>query len=172
MAIKHTGDTFVLSSLTVNNDIIGQGTYTVGAGDTLTFMHAVGAGQTIELSNQHARGGYGASALRIGDLPDFHGRINLTYTAWPAFTPVPAAERSNVGFILTKWVDSYSYQNDMLKLWQGKTVVEALSLHLQDPYGLTVQSTTGSWIFISPNTPTVRGLDFVHGHPPGLAVHV
>ena len=151
--------------------MIGHGKYVVSAGATLDFIYGVNDGQTIKLSNKHPGGVYGAASLAINDPRDFHGKIDLTYKDPPP--GAPAMEQSNIGLLAVGLggVDSYSLKHDLLKLWYGNKVVDTLDLTVHDPYGVTVQAAPGGWIFISANTPTAQGIDFVHGHPPGMPVH-
>jgi hypothetical protein len=169
----HNGTT-VISPGTYDDvwdNVIGHGTYVVSAGASLDFLYGVGGGQTIELSNQSPNGVWGASSLLLNHPADFHAAVDLTYKAPPA--GAPAMEQSHVDLmLLTRAVDSYSYKNDLLKLWSSNKVVDTLKLDVHDPYGFTVQAqTTGGWMFISANTPTLHGIDAVHGHPPAMAVH-
>ena len=125
------------------------------------------------LSNWHPGGSYGASALDIGETAKFHGLAFLQYVTPPASAHAPANEQSNIGLEIpgTFW-DSYSYKNDMLRLWHGSSVVEALHLVVADRYGITVQAAPGGWAFISANTATTHGIDFLGTlHPPGAPVH-
>ena len=82
-------------------------------------------------------------------------------------------QQSSIGLImLTQAVDSFSYKNDLLKLWSGNQVVDTLKLDVHDQYGFTVQGqTTGGAVAISTNTPTLHGIDSPHGHVPDMMVH-
>jgi hypothetical protein len=83
-------------------------------------------------------------------------------------------------------VDSYSYHNDMLKLWNHDRAVEALSLTVSSN-GITVQRAPSGWIYASANVPHVpgdstpaqiaasltRGVDFLgYLSTPAMPVHV
>ena len=71
-------------------------------------------------------------------------------------------------------VDSYSYHNDMLKLWSHNRVVQTLNLTVHDPYGITVQAAPGAWIFVSANDRTNHGIPFLDSPQPypAMALHV
>ena len=171
--IVHNGTTVTSDNTwdNIQDPVVGHGTYMVGAGATLSFLYGVSPGQTIELSNQHADGAWGASHLNLVDWADFHGRVDLRYTPPPA--NAPAMEQSVIGLaMLTQAVDSYGYKNDLLKLWFNNKVVDRLSLTVHDPYGFTVQAqSTGAFVAISANTATVHAIEQVHGHPPAMALH-
>ncbi len=154
----------------IEANVIGHGKYVVSAGATLDFLYGVGGGQTIKLSNKHPGGVYGASSLAINDPADFHGQVDLRYKVAPP--GAPAAEQPNIGLLMVgQGVDSYSFKGDMLKLWLGNKVVETLNLTVRDSYGITVQAAPGAWIFVSANTPTQHGIDFLGGmHTPAMPV--
>jgi hypothetical protein len=157
----------------IQDNVVGHGTYVVGTGATLSFLYGVDGGQTIALSNHPTAGAYVANALIIDDPMDFHGHVDLSYVTPPPGAPA-ANEQSNIGIpMVGVAIDSYSYHNDMLKLWFQDKVVESLHLTVHDPYGITVQAAPGAWIFASANTATQHGIGFL-GSPipyPAMAVH-
>ena len=183
--IIHNGSTTTLpnSHPVVDGDVVGHGTYTVSAGATLEFLYGVGSGEEIFLSNKHPGGVYSAAVAVIEQPSRFRGEIDLTYKTPPSGPPIQATHRDIQLSLMTQShvdlntaslnaiVDSYSYKNDMLKLWDGNRVVDALKLHVHDPYGITVQNMNG-WTAISANTETAHGIYFGQfSHPAGLPVH-
>jgi hypothetical protein len=163
------------------SNVVGSGTYIVSPVANLVFMHGVGGGETISLSNVGAKGIYThpANELVIGDPANFHGHVNLTYIKPIPGAPIPdiASQPSNIVLDMASQVDSYSYKNDMLKLWLGNKVVETLNLTVHDPYGFTVQKPVGvagfNDVVVSANT-----ADGTHGvvwygkfRPEPLALH-
>jgi hypothetical protein len=178
--IIHNGSTVTPANayLTVGGDVVGHGTYTVSANTTLKFLYGVGAGEEIVLSNEHPGGIYREAVVVINQPSRFHGEIDLTYKT-PLGPPTPAThpglfEQPHIDLYMASMnviVDSYSYKNDMLKLWQGNRVVDTLKLDVHDPYGFTVQEMTG-WVTISANTETTHGINLTRFlHPAGLPVH-
>jgi hypothetical protein len=156
----------------VSADALGFGTYRVNWGVTLEFLHRVGTGQTINLAGA-PDGAQFPSALLIDDPANFHGHVVMNYLK-PG--PQQASEAIEVGIsMLGHAVDSYSYHNDMLKLWLGNKVVETLNLTVHDPYGITVQGAPGPYIFVSANDRTSHGISFLNSPPsfyPAMPVHV
>jgi hypothetical protein len=176
--IIHNGTTYTPDQPTlINDNVIGLGTY-IDESPKLTFAHYVGYGQTINIGGNREE-------LDILDPGDFHGHVIMS-VGFVAKAPI-GYEQKEVGMQLVgRAVDSYSYHNDMLKLWNHDRVVDALSL-TTGPNGITVQRAPSGWIYASANVPHVpgdstpaqiaasltRGVDFLgYLSTPAMPVHV
>jgi hypothetical protein len=104
------------SSMIVDANVVGTGIFSVVAGHVspkLEFMHAVGAGQSIDIGG----GGYGDAygTLLIDDPQAFHASVTLGF-----------GDMILEGLKAT----SYSLAADILALYNGNSVVETVKLSL------------------------------------------
>jgi hypothetical protein len=146
----HNGTTYVSSNDVINDNVVGLGTYIVASPAPLAFLHSVGGGQTIVL-NAWARefAGSRVSELSLADPADFHGHVVMN---GGDFVAKGGLEKVDVAMSMVgRAVDSYSYKNDMLTLWNHNRPVQQLNLTVHDPYGITVQAAKGAWIVVSLN---------------------
>lgn len=142
----------------ITPNVNGSGAYIVNEGVELEFLHGVGAGQTIKLN----AGWHTPTGLMLDDPVDFHGHIEINYKQPSGYflSAKPGTEQVSIAMqMIGQAVNSYSYHNDMLKLWSGNHVVQQLNLTVHDPYGITVQANQGS-IVISANDRSNHGIDF------------
>ena len=127
----------------------GEGGFDVNSAGTLTFNKSVGSNQTIDVA---------ASAdVILTDPKVFNGLVNLGAASF-------AGEPTGGGRIdlngLAK-VDSYSFKNDMLKLYDGNKVVDTLRMHNSDPDFFVTKTVAGVSIYGS-STPVNIGLPVHH----------
>jgi hypothetical protein len=145
------GSTFVNSGNSVfsipsvlDTDVSGIGTMTVGASPVpnLEFTKSVGAQQSV----------LDGGVVKI-DRPDqFSASISLTSAS------------SAIDLMSLAAADSYTYQNDMLSIWSGNTVIDKLRLHDNTPHGFVVEApTTGRSVNVAISDP--------NHVPGGLPVH-
>ena len=125
----------------VDADVSGIATIQVSDGGVLEFSGSVGAGQTVLLSQP--------SILQIDHPSQFAGDVNLV-----------GGEIDLQGLANA---DSYTYQNDMLSIFSGKSVIDTLKLTDSTPNGFAVEKTGGVNI-VSITDPT--------NPPTGLPMHV
>ena len=143
------------SDVRVSQDVLGTGSFAVTQGASLVFLGAVGPGQTVSVSNTTV---FGSGRLII-DPNEFHGAVDLTYV------PGAGAGVPQIDLLGLTKADSYSYHNDMLSIWSGKSVIETLRLATSTPYGFTVQLTKCG---VSVIADTANH----HSFPGALPVHV
>ena len=143
------------SDVQVSQDVLGTGSFAVTQGASLVFLGAVGPGQTVSVSNTTV---FGSGRLIIDNPNEFHGAVDLTYI------PGTGAGVSQIDLLGLTKADSYSYHNDMLSIWSGKSVIETLRLATSTPYGFTVQLTKCG---VSVIADTAN-----HSFPGALPVHV
>jgi hypothetical protein len=163
----HNGSTYLSSYDIISDNVVGLGSYIVASPTPLTFLHGVGGGQTIVLNaDNSAFIGARVSELSLPDPADFHAHVEM----WGGgFTPKGGLEKVDVAMSMVgRAVDSYSFKNDMLTLWNHNRPVQQLSLTVHDPYGITVQAAKGAWIVVSLNvnySPGDAAPDIHHGIP-------
>jgi len=143
------------SDVRVSQDVLGTGSSAVTQGASLVFLGAVGPGQTVSVSNTTV---FGSGRLIIDNPNEFHGAVDLTYI------PGAGAGVPQIDLLGLTRADSYSYHNDMLSIWSGKSVIETLRLATSTPYGFTVQLTKCG---VSVIADTAN-----HSFPGALPVHV
>jgi hypothetical protein len=126
---------------TINTNVVGTGSFDVAnqgpysiAGVVgrakIEFGGAVGRNQSVE-----------DSSLVVIDKPNqFHAGITLASSAASVAAPFPA----EIDLMGLATADSYSYTNDMLKIWSGRTVIDTLHLTDQTPYGFDVVKSSSS----------------------------
>jgi hypothetical protein len=143
------------SDILVSQDARGTGSFAVTQGASLVFLAAVGPGLTVFVSNTTV---FGSGRLNIDNPNEFHGAVDLTYI------PGAGAGMPRIDLLGLTRADSYSYHNDMLSIWSGKSVIETLRLATSTPYGFTVQLTKGG---VSVIADTAN-----HSFPGALPVHI
>jgi hypothetical protein len=143
------------SDVQVSQDVLGTGSFAVTQGASLVFLGAVGPAQTVSVSNGTV---FGSARLIIDNPNEFHGAVDLTYT------PGAGAGVPQIDLLGLTKADSYSYHDDMLSIWSGKSVIDTLRLATSTPYGFAVASTMGG-VSVIPDTAN-------HTYPGELPVHV
>jgi len=121
--IQYTGGSSVL-----NVNVAGRGEFSVTNDATLTFGGLVGPGQTVDLLSQQASG-----FTTIDKPNEFFGTVQLD-----------AGLANLVGLASA---DSYTFTNDLLAIYHGKSVIDVLRLADSSPFyidktptGITVSS--------------------------------
>jgi len=126
---------------TININVVGMGSFDVAnqgpyssvgivGRAKLEFGGAVGPNQSVM-----------DSSLVVIDKPDqFHANMTLASSTASVVAPFPA----EIDLMGLATADSYSYSNDMLKIWSGNEVVDKLRLTDQTPHGFDVVKTSGS----------------------------
>lgn len=95
--------------LRINADVIGTGSFSASFFAGIEFIGSVGPNQTVNAE--------GADTITLDQPGTFRGLVN--------FQGGPA---NNIDLMGITNADSYSYQNDMLSLFQGNRVVDTLHL--------------------------------------------
>jgi len=111
-------------SETVNVAVIGKGIFAVDGGN-ISFLKAVGPNQSVNME-------YGSIA--IYDPADFHASVTLSGgLAQISLSNMAAA-------------DSYSFENGLLDIWSGNSIIDALKLTNNSAagYGFLVEPPTGT----------------------------
>lgn len=107
------------NSVLVSANVVGNGSFTTemahGTGTKLEFAQGVSAGQTVTITGGQYPAN-GISTVQVDDPSNYHASTTLGF-----------------GEMILQGVtaDSYTYQNDMLSLYNGSTVVDTLNLALQ-----------------------------------------
>lgn len=129
---------------TINADVLGVGSFTVGADCNLSFMQGVSAGQSVILE--------GEDTLQIGKPQEFLGMVSVP-TAGATFG-ITLAGITNA--------DSYSYANDMLVLFHGNRPVD--SLRFADSSSFQVGANSAGIFVGSANSPMPSGTVLLPQH--------
>ncbi|HTI80837.1 MAG TPA: hypothetical protein VL614_10365 [Acetobacteraceae bacterium] len=98
----------------INADVNGQGTIAVGDFSQWEFTKSVSAGQTVHLADLFG-------AVQIDHPQRFHAKVvadGLPNTA----------SQARVNLLGLATADSYTYKNDLLKLYSGNKVIDTMSL--------------------------------------------
>jgi len=136
----NTGDSAIANGVAViNADVTGTGSFTALPFSGIMFMGSVGDGQTVNSD--------GFDRITIANPDLFQGLV--------AFAGGP----TNTIDLLGVAADSYSYQDDMLSLYQGGQVVDTLRLQADPSQFQVTESARGVSISGLPGTP-----------PPGAVV--
>ncbi|HUB10320.1 MAG TPA: hypothetical protein VMB34_00060 [Acetobacteraceae bacterium] len=118
---------------TINAKVLGIGSFSVNAESSLSFMSAVGPGESVILAGQ--------DTLSIGMPQSFLGPVDIA-NGGGSFT---------IGLQGITSADSYSYAQDMLTLFHGNRPIDVL--RLTDSSGIQVgETTTGVFIGSSSTT--------------------
>ena len=110
------------ANATVGADIVGHGTFAVDPLGHLEFMQAVGAGQSIQASG----------SVAIDKPAQFNGSVTLL--GGPA----------RIDLAGLAGADSYSFKNDILRIWSGNNSIDTLRLTDQTQHGFVVEAPTSS----------------------------
>jgi hypothetical protein len=138
----------------IGADVGGHGSFDVRG--QVEFDQSVGSQQTVDADN----GGH----VQIDHPDQFHATFSLDRTPPPPGS-FGIANPDTIDLMGLATADSYSYRNDMLKIYTGNHVVERLHLDNNTPYGFVVEAPVGGQVSI------VEVLDPTH-RPVGLPVHV
>jgi hypothetical protein len=129
------------SHTTIRADVIGIGSFGMGlkgsyAGHpaTLEFSGAVGSGQTVTMSDP-AHNGNSGLLLQLDKPTTFQGSVTLV--------------QGTIDLIGLATADSYTFKNDMLSIFSGKSIIDTLRLHDATPYGFAVEKTATSVSVVS-----------------------
>lgn len=140
---------------TINADVIGIGSFGMGLKAsygghpaTLEFSGAVGPGQTIYMSDAAHSNNTGL-LLKLDKPTAFHGSVTLV--------------QGTIDLVGLATADSYTFKNDLLSIFSGKSVIDTLRLHDAAAYGFVVEKTATRISVVSINDPTHR--------PAGLPLH-
>lgn len=153
------------ANVVVPTAVLGSGEFQVSSHAHLEFSTSVAAGQTVFVSDTVLGGfDYGGGHLKIDNVKQFHALAVLSYNpediTHNGFSPLGPPEIDLAGIANA---DSYSFQNDMLKLFNHDRVVGQLRLHDETSHGFAVEKTTGGVSVIAISDPA---------HPPvGLPLH-
>jgi hypothetical protein len=130
----NTGDSGIANGVAVvNADVIGTGSFTALPFSGIMFMDSVGTGQTVNSD------GFDRITISRPDL--FQGLVNF------------AGGPTNTIDLLGVAADSYSYQDDMLSLYQGGQVVDTLRLHADSSQFQVTESARGVSVSGLPGSP-------------------
>jgi hypothetical protein len=138
----------------IGADVGGHGSFDVRG--QVEFAQSVGSRQTVHADN----GGH----VQIDHPDQFHATVSLDRTPPPPGS-FGIANTDTIDLMGLATADSYSYRNDMLKIYAGDHVIERLHLDDNTLYGFVVEAPVGSKVSI------VEVLDLTH-RPVGLPVHV
>ena len=132
---------------TINVNVDGTGEFRVPDGN-LIFGKSVGTNQNIEIS--------GLGKATVDDPAQFLGSVDIGVFGT---SKLGGGEIDLLGLATA---DSYTYQNDMLSIFSGKSIIDTLRLTNQSPNGFVVKPpATGGSVNI------VAITDPLHP-PPGL----
>ena len=149
----------------VNANVVGSGSFSV----TNTGMRGTVAPVLNSIARMEFAGSVGAkqivadSALLVLDKPNqFAGHVLLSVRDGGTLAnPLFPAEIDLIGLANA---DSYTYKNDMLSIYSGKSVIDRLRLTDATPNGLVVEKGAGSINIVAILDPA---------HPSvGLPIHV
>lgn len=103
-------------------DVAGKGTMTVSRNGNLEFIKSVGSHQSV----------LDGGIMKIDSPNQFHASATLTSAS------------SQVDLMGLAKADSYTFKNDLLKIFSCNNVIDKLRLTDQTPYGFDVVKTAGS----------------------------
>jgi hypothetical protein len=115
------GESVAAGRETINVAVAGTGGFRVPSGN-LTFGRSVGPNQNVDIS--------GLGHVTVDDPAQFHALTNLS-----------GGEIDLMGLATT---DSFTYENDMLSIFGGSRLIDALRLTNQAQYGFDVVKTASS----------------------------
>ena len=103
---------------TINVDVIGTGSFLVGAfhDRALTFAKSVGPDQTIEA----------AGRVSVSQPNQFAAKVTLE-------------QRGEIDLMGLATADGYTYKNDMLNILSGNKIIDTLHLHNSTLNGFVVE---------------------------------
>lgn len=133
--------------------VAGAGVFNVAINGKLEFESSVGNDQWIGL----ASGGYpvSRSVLQLDKPMEFLGSVTLYHNSGSMIATINLEGMANA--------DSYTFQNDMLSIFSGQTVIDTLRLHDSTTNGFEVDKTpTGVSVVTIVDPTQIRG---------GLPIH-
>ncbi|HVY16240.1 MAG TPA: hypothetical protein VHB27_13530 [Rhodopila sp.] len=112
---------------TIGADVVGAGSFNIVSSPSsrIEFMKSVGRNQSI------SDGGF----VQV-DRPDLF-RATVTLDAAQSGLPAPEIDLMNLAA-----ADSYTFKNDMLKIFSGDQVIDKLHLHDSTQHGFVVEAPT------------------------------
>jgi len=138
-------------AVVVGVPVIGTGAFYLGASghaESLEFLSTVAQGQHVDVGTTLSPD----VPLKIDRPSQFDGSTTL-------------GDHGEIDLMALAAADSYSYQNAMLSIYSGNSIIDTLRLTDQTTYGFVVEPpTTAGTVVIAPNDP-VNGLPHlpVHG---------
>jgi hypothetical protein len=135
------------ATATINSVVLGDGAFTVtnyrlGAG-VLEFANAVADGQTVTVGT----GQFGQAELIINNVSTFLGRVVLQGN------PTSTGEISIVRINNLVGVDSYSFEGDVMLLWESNRVVDMLPLSCATPFKVVKTGVSAIATYVGAGTP-------------------
>ena len=137
------------SAAVLDLPVLGKGSFSLVFHGYLTFSNSVGADQSVSMA------GDPFSHVVIDHPNEFHGSITLGDGS------IVAGESIDLMGLAT--ADSYTFKNDMLSIFAGKTVIDTLRLTDATPNGFVVEKASGSVNIVSIVDPARP--------PAGLPIH-
>jgi hypothetical protein len=138
-----------MGPMLINADVVGSGDIDINDGGYLELGKSVGAGQAIRVGPQVGSGG---ASLQIDAPNQFLASTELF-------------NNGQIDLMGLATADSYTYQNDMLSIFSGGSVIDTLHLHDSTSNGFVVEPpTAGGSVYIA----AITDLNNV---PPGLPIH-
>jgi hypothetical protein len=126
---------------TINTDVVGKGSFDVANQGSYSAAGRIGRAQIEFGAAVGPNQSVVDSSLVVIDKPNqFHASITLAPSTASVAAPFPA----EIDLMGLATADSYSYTNDMLRIWSGEKVIDTLRLTDQTPYGFDVVKTSGS----------------------------
>ncbi len=150
-------------SMVLNTDVTGRGSFDVtnnGPGNfafgnalaKMEFVRSVEPNQSITASGQ----------VQIDEPNRFKASITLKAPPTSSFG-IPSPLPAEIDLMGLATADSYTYKNDMLSIYSGKSVIDRLHLTDQTLHGFVVEKGAGSVNIVAILDPA---------HPPfGLPIH-
>lgn len=146
------GVSIVSGDATIDTDVTGTVIFLMySSSSNLTLMKSVGSGQTISFAAASEGVTVGGGHVVVEKPASFQGSVFFQSTA---------GELDLIG--LAK-ADSYTYQNDMLSIFSGKSIIDTLRFTDDTPYGFVVEKTANSVNIVAIADPT--------SPPIGLPLH-
>jgi hypothetical protein len=116
----------------INADVVGKGSFSttsdLGLPTSLEFVQSVGSNQSIQDSG----------FLQIDQPNEFKASVTLTPAPSGSFPP------PEIDLVGLANASSYSYKNDMLSIFSGKSIIDTLRLSDQTKFGFDVVQASGS----------------------------
>jgi hypothetical protein len=131
---NNDGDSNIGQSFaTIHADVAGKGNIAVRAFAHLEFASSVGPNQTVSLDS---------AGVQI-DQPNLFEATATLITASTRIDLIGLAE-----------ADSYTFKNDLLSIFSGKSIIDTLRLHDSTPNGFVVQKDLDSVNILGISNPT------------------
>src|SRR5207248_2090163 len=109
----------------INANVAGAGSLSVSG--TLIFGKSVGSGQEVDVVG---------GTVQVSQPTKFLGSAQLLTGGTGHVSEIDLMGLANA--------DSYTYQNDLLSIFSGSSVIDKLHLHDSTPNGFAVEKTAGS----------------------------